>query len=129
MPRAVFVIGLLVVLAVPLAGRAAVDPFEAFRCERAYGDRDFAAAREICLPLAEAGLADAQAILGGLYRDGLGVARDYGAAARWYGAAARQGHVGARFHLGTMYRYGVGVPRDEVEAHAWFALAAEAGHA
>ena len=127
--RHIFVLGgLLVLLAATAAARAEVDPFEAFRCERAFDEARFAKADKICRPLAEAGLADAQAIMGLLYQDGRGVTRDYTEAALWYDRAARQGHREAQFNLGTMYRYGVGVARDLVEAYAWLDVAAGAGH-
>ncbi len=110
------------------AARAQIDPQQAYRCERAYGDRDFASARTLCRPLAEAGLADAQFILGRMYQNGEGVSRDPLRAAEWYRRAAMQGHADARFDLGMMYRYGIGVARDPVEAYAWFDLAERAGH-
>lgn len=116
-------------MAAPTVVRAQVDPFAAFACERAYDEGRFTEAVEVCQPPATEGLADAQVVMGQLYQDGRGVARDYTEAARWYKAAAKQGHVEAQFNLGTMYRYGVGVARDLVEADAWLTVAAGAGHA
>ncbi len=118
----------LSVLVMAGAARAQVDPQQAYRCERAYDDRDFASARVLCRPLAEDGLADAQFILGRMYQNGDGVSRDARRAAGWYRRAAEQGHADARFDLGMMYRYGIGVTRDPVEAYAWFELADRAGN-
>ncbi len=122
-----FALGLLWLLAAPPAAHGQTDPMALFACERAYGETRHADAAERCRPLAEAGSADAQAIMGALHRSGQGVARDYGEAARWFGLAARQGHVGAQFNLGALYNYGAGVSRDPVEAYVWFELAANAG--
>ena len=129
MPRTTgLAIGLLWALAAPLAAHAQTDPMAAFACERAYGEARHADAAELCRPLAEAGSADAQAIMGALHRTGQAVARDYGEAARWFDLAARQGHVEAQFNLGALYNYGAGVARDLVEAYAWYELAANAGN-
>ena len=116
MSRLSLLVCLLTLFAAPFAAPsialAAVDPYDAAACERAFDEGRFARAVEICQPLAEDGLADAQAVMGQLHQDGRGVPRDYTEAARWYTAAAEQGHVEAQFNLGTMYRYGVGVTRD-----------------
>ena len=116
-------------MAAVTTARAQVDPYEAFRCERAYNDGDFAAALEICGPVAEAGLDDAQVIMGVMHQNGQGVKRDYKEAALWYAKAAKQGNAQAQFNLGTLYRYGAGVEKDLVEAYAWFDLADTNGQA
>lgn len=122
-------LGLLWALAAPLASHAQTDPLAAFACERAHDEARHGDASALCRPLAEDGLADAQAIMGALHRSGQGgVSRDYGEAARWFGLAARQGHAEAQFNLGALYNYGAGVTRDLVEAYAWYALAADAGN-
>jgi|GEM_PF-629901 len=131
MARIPTIVSTAVLSALVMAGaaRAQIDPRQAYRCERAYGDRDFASARVLCRPLAEDGLADAQFVLGRMYQNGEGVSRDARRAAEWYRRAAEQGHADARFDLGMMYRYGIGVTRDPVEAYAWFELADRAGNA
>ena len=121
-----FALGLLWLLAAPAHGQT--DPQAVFACERAYGEARHADAARLCRPLAEAGSADAQAIMGTLYQSGQGVSRDYGEAARWFNLAARQGHVVAQFNLGALYNYGAGVNRDPVEAYVWYELAANAGN-
>ena len=94
---------------------------------RAYDAGDYAATIDAWRPLAEAGNAEAQAGLAGLYADGFGVARDPREAAAWYERAARAGHLVARLNLGDMLARGWGVARDRVAAYAWLELAARQG--
>jgi TPR repeat protein len=49
--------------------------------------------------------------LGWLYRDGLGVAQDYGLAREWYEKAAAAGNVPATTDLGWLYQKGLGITR------------------
>ena len=129
MLRRVLIFGFLAGFTVPWAAWAQQDdPFAAFDCERAYDEARYPAAMEACRPLADHGLADAQAILGQMYQNGQGLPRDYTQAALWYDRAARQGHGDAQFNLGTLYRYGAGVPRDYIESWAWYDTAAGDGH-
>ena len=104
------------------------DPMAAFACERAFDEGRYTDAAALCQPLAEAGSADAQAIMGALHQSGQGAVRDYGEAARWFELAARQGHGEAQFNLGALYNYGAGVSRDLSEAYVWYELAANAGN-
>ena len=78
-------------------------------------------------PLAEAGDAEAQTALGGLYLAGTGVALDPAEAARWYRLAAEQGDPVAQLNLGDLYSRGHGVGRDLVQAYLWLSLAAAQG--
>ena len=78
---------------------------------------------------AEAGDAEAQFILGGMYVTGRGVPQDDAEAVAWYRRAAEQGHARAQYNLGAMYDQGRGVPQDDAEAVAWYRRAAEQGHA
>ena len=73
---------------------------------------------------AEAGDAEVQFILGGMYVTGVGVPQDAAEAVAWYRRAAEQGHAGAQYNLGGMYAEGLGVPRGAVEAHMWLTIAA-----
>jgi hypothetical protein len=75
----------------------------------------------------EAPQAKMQFCLGGMYRGGYGVRKDYQQAAYWYQKAAEQGHVVAQSNLGSMYERGEGVPQDYILAHMWFSLAATNG--
>lgn len=72
----------------------------------------------------DAGDAMAQFRLGMIYRDGLGVPRDYDEAVKWLGMAARQGMADAQFRLGMMYYRGRGVMEDHAAARAWLEKAA-----
>ena len=73
---------------------------------------------------AEAGDAEAQRILGGMYVTGVGVPPDDAEAVAWYRRAAEQGDARAQCNLGAMYAEGLGVPPDAVEAVMWLTIAA-----
>jgi len=93
-------------------------------CAAAYDRRDYAAAVQLCRPLAEKGDARAQLSLGGMYYNGQGVQRDYAEAAEWTRKAAEQGYAPAQADLGVLYWNGQGVPQDVVLAYMWLSLAA-----
>lgn len=69
----------------------------------AFDDRDYARALDLLLPLAEDGNADAQTLIGSMYRTGLLGMPDYDEAALWFEAAIEQQHPDALFNLGLMY--------------------------
>lgn len=96
--------------------------------EDAYLAEDYEAAMRIWAPLADQGDADAQNMVGFMYRWGQGVEQDFEKARRWYRSAAGQGHARAQNNLGLLYRY-VGVPKDYATAFRWFLRAAEQGNA
>ena len=73
---------------------------------------------------AEAGDAEAQFILGGMYVTGVGVPQDAAGAVAWYRRGAEQGHARAQYNLGGMYDQGLAVPQDAAEAHMWLTIAA-----
>lgn len=95
----------------------------------AYMAGAFDKAREIWLPLAEAGDTDAQAWIGSLHANGDGVEVDDGEAFKWYLRSAEGGNVQAQSNIGAMYAMGKGVPQDNEEAVRWFEKAAEQGDA
>jgi TPR repeat protein len=95
----------------------------------AYMAGEFDKAREIWLPLAEAGDAEAQAWIGSLYANGDGVEVDDSAAFAWYLKSAEAGNVLAQSNVGAMYAMGTGVAQDDKEAVRWFERAAENGDA
>lgn len=76
---------------------------------------------------AEEGHAGAQTGLGALYRDGLGIARNYEKALMWFRRAAEQDHADAQLALGTMYSGGRGVTIDFAAAMHWWRKAADQG--
>ncbi len=67
---------------------------------------DYAKARTLLLPLAEAGNPVAQNAIGVLYMEGWGVKQDYSVALKWYRNAANSGDPRARYNLGRMYDNG-----------------------
>jgi len=100
---------------------------------------DFNAAREAALRgdfeqalpeltmLAEAGSAEAQALLGDLYSRGDGVEKNDALAAQWYEKASRLGYSDAQYALGLLYQTGRGVRQDKATAYMWMVLAFETG--
>ena len=95
----------------------------------AYNARNYALALKEITPLARAGHADAQHLLGLMYYMGRGVARDYKQAFAWHHKAAQQGKADAQYVVGAMYYTGNAVPQDQRHAVGWFRKAAEQGHA
>ena len=80
-------------------------------------------------PLAEAGNATAQILLGRCYESGLGVSQDLEAAVKWYRAAAEQKDSQGQVLLAYCYEIGIGVPKDPEKTVALMTAAAEAGNA
>ncbi len=96
--------------------------------EDAYLREDYERALEAWQPLAKGGNAEAQNMLGYMYRYGQGVAQDFEQARQWYRLAADQGNARAQNNLGAMYRQGLGVSQSYEEALRWFRRAAEQGN-
>ena len=96
--------------------------------EDAYLREDYETALEAWQPLAKSGNAEAQNMLGYMYRYGQGVAQDFEQARQWYRLAADQGNARAQNNLGAMYRQGLGVTQSYEEALQWFRRAAEQGN-
>lgn len=93
----------------------------------AYDGGDYRRAFEEWRALAEAGDAEAQTALAGLYVAGQGAPEDPAEALRWYRHAAEQGFAVAQQNLGDLLSRGQGVTRDPVSAYLWLSLAAEQG--
>jgi len=85
------------------AEAAAVIAEDLADARTAFGNRDYAGALELLLPLAENGNADAQTLVGFMYRTGLLGMADYDQAALWFEAAVEKQHPDALFNLGLMY--------------------------
>jgi TPR repeat protein len=113
-------VGVAVVL---FSGNAIAGPLE--DCRAAYERKEYAAAIQLCRPLAEEGDARAQLSLGAMYYNGQGVQQDFAEAAKWTRKAAAQGYAPAQADLGVLHRNGQGVPQNVVLAHVWLRLAAE----
>lgn len=95
----------------------------------AYNNKNYQTAYREILPLARAGNADAQHLLGLMYYMGRGVQQDYKQALEWHRKAALQGKADAQYVVGAMYYTGNAVIQDHKQAIAWFRKAAEQGHA
>lgn len=88
----------------------------------------FAEAREAFWPLARAGNADAEELIGVMYALGLGVEQDHVRAFEWYLRSAMKGHPGAQSGVGWYYEVGLGMPApDLVRAYMWYVLSAIGG--
>lgn len=103
----------------PLSAASFEEGLRAFRA--GFPER----ARDIWIPLAEAGDGAAQYSLGKLYEQGEApVARDLIEAVRWYREAAAQRLPAAQNNLALMYAKGRGVPLDPLRAiELWTAAA------
>ncbi|MFZ1917410.1 MAG: GAF domain-containing protein [Terriglobales bacterium] len=77
--------------------------------------------------LAEQGDAEAQFMLGTLYRNGDGVLQNDTQAIEWFQRAAEQGYVRALSALGSSYWAGRGVRQDYSQAYFWYELALAKG--
>jgi hypothetical protein len=109
------------------ARSAAASPFEDAVAAVQSGDHAEALTR--LQPLADAGDARAQSLLGFMYFKGQGIPQDLVRAAAFYRSAAEQGNAEAAYNLGIMYHQGQGVQQNYGQAAAWFRRSAEAGRA
>ena len=82
-----------------------------------------------CIPLAEAGDAEAQYQVARSYYYGEGVPQDYAEALHWVRKAAEQGNVNAQHGLGVAYAFGRGAAQDYTKALTWYRKAANQGDA
>ncbi len=95
----------------------------------AYNNKNYSLAYKEVAPLAKAGNADAEHLLGLMYYMGRGVPQDYKLAMAWHRKAAEQGKADAQYVLAAMYYTGNAVIQDHKQAVVWFRKAAEQGHA
>jgi TPR repeat protein len=113
----------------PVPVKPAVEKVDQFqRGKSAFDAGRYSKAREIWLPLAEAGDPRAQHAIARLYEKGQGVGRDFKVAAGWFLKAAEQGHADSEYRLAVGHVYGLGVPRDEATALSWLRKSANHGH-
>ena len=92
------------------------------------GPVNHAEAFRYCRLAAEKGHAPAQAILGGMYLKGEGVAQNPVEAARWIRRSAEQGLAHAQAFLGVLHYVGLGVAENHVDAFKWISRSAAQGH-
>lgn len=92
------------------------------RAEQLFADRKFTQAADELRPMARAGNAEAELMLGDLY--GLGLLEDDPVrAAEWYARAAHKGHPRAQLRLARSYAEGRGLAKDRLRAALWAAMA------
>jgi TPR repeat protein len=111
-----------------LAGEQAAEFLSGDAGLEAYRRLDFAAARDLWLPLARRGDARAQTWIGVMAGTGRGGARDHEAAIRWLDRAAAQDYSEAEFRLGVIHEFGHGISEDKARARAYYECAARHGH-
>ena len=87
----------------------------------------FLTAFGLATPLAEAGDLAAQALLGVIHDEGLGIEQDAKKAADWYALAAAKGDTGSAMQLAQLFLAGDGVDQDKKKAADYFEQAAKAG--
>lgn len=118
---------LLAVLSITACGEPASLTYR--RGLNHYQEKRYDQAFPLVREAAEAGNANARAVLGVMYLYGRGTPADGAQAERWLLAAADEGVVDAQSVLGLMYGTGAGVARNETEARRWLERAAAAGDA
>ncbi|MGY4661995.1 TPR repeat protein [Pseudomonas chlororaphis] len=94
---------------------------------RAMLEQSPARAAQAILLAAGEGVPDAQALLGQILLDGLGIERDLALALRWFAIAAKGGQLMARNMLGRCHEHGWGCEADARAAAGHYRQAAEAG--
>jgi uncharacterized protein len=90
----------------------------------AYQEGHYGTALRLARPVAAAGDARAESVLGLLYYNGEVVPQDKAEAMKWFHRAADQGDALAQYNLGLSYAKGEAGEPDNVSAHMWFNLAA-----
>ena len=80
--------------------------------KRALERNDYGTAMRVFLPIANDGNAEAQALVGYLHEEGLGVKKSYPDAITWYQKAGDNGSAKAQHNLGILYFNGIGVEKD-----------------
>ena len=103
--------------------RAATDDDNFRRGLSAFNTGDFATALALWRPLAEREDPRAEAGIGFMYHQGLGVVGDDRTAAIWLRRAAGRGQAEGQLMLGLLHYYGRGVAQSYVQAYAWCELA------
>ena len=125
--RAVVLSALLILPATFAAGDEAQDALVA-EGVKAYDDGDYQKAKDILLPLAEAGHPKAMNMIGLMYEFIRGYSQNTRKACDWYEKSANAGYVSAQRNLAICYYWGDGRLRDEAQAIHWYRQAGEQGN-
>ena len=88
---------------------------------------DYGKAMDYYMQAADFDYAPAQAQIGLMYQDGLGVDVSYEMAMEWNNRAAMQGNAQGQAQIGYLYHMGLGVTQNLNEAGRWYARAADQG--
>ena len=123
--RAVFRAAVALFIALSVVAPARADATDQARALLDAGD--VAAAVRLLEPLAAAGDASAEYLLGKVHLDGLGMPQDFTSAAAWIAKAAEKGDARAQNALGRLHAEGLGVAQDANTAVLWMRRAAEQG--
>lgn len=94
---------------------------------KAYDAEDYLRAKEILLPLAEAGLPEAMNKIGIMLRFGEGFIQNFEAGCDWYEKSAALGNVSGMYKLSICYNHGRGREKDHEQMLKWRTQAALGG--
>jgi len=109
----------------PLAQRYDPKHQQYLRGKLAYWFKNYDLAYKEWRPLADEGIAHAEASVGWLYHNGLGVEKNLNSAFDWYQKSAEQGYAIGQHNLGIMYENGWGTEQNLKKARELYTLAAE----
>ncbi len=118
----------LVITVLMAVTACATTPVNFEDATEAYDRKDYAATLKIVNPLADRGDAGALYLLGKMYMNGEGVARDAKRGRGLIMKAAEQGYVDAQYDMGVAYAYGTVVKKDYKESFKWLNKAADQNH-
>ena len=90
-------------------------------------EKDYTKALNTYMIAADEDYADAQAQVGYIYQNALGVTADYAKAMEWNNRAAMQGNAQGQAQIGYLYQNGLGVTQNLDEAGRWYTRAKEGG--
>ena len=125
--RAVVLSALLILPATFAAGDEAQDALVA-EGVKAYDDGDYQKAKDILLPLAEAGHPKAMNMIGLMHSNGYDYPQDRTIACNWYEQSAMAGYPPAMSNLSICFYWGDGRPQNISQAIFWDEKAAQLGH-
>jgi TPR repeat protein len=95
----------------------------------AYDAGDYKAARAGFQKLADFGSPAAEAMLGHMYLNGMGVPKREGVAAVWFFRASQKGYVNAQLTVASMFATGNGFRKNLKRAYFWYEVARLRGDA
>ena len=93
-----------------------------------FDKRDYAGCIPYLLTAANGGEDEAEALMGQIYYNGLGVVQDLSESIKWHSAAAEHGNADSQFDMGLFYSLGEGVEKDEKKGVEYFKKAAMQEH-